>query len=301
MILWLALACAGTTESPRATAAPAAVPTPYGFWGLNGFLTPEALPALKARLGMTLVMTATTDTRYAVEELLPMARAAGVRVMLRLSGDHPRYTRDGNFTLELWKQQLSLWDGVNLAPFVADGTLAGHMLLDDIKNFEGHDPTAAELDEMARYSKEKFPGLFVFVRERASGMPVPAGGRYAHVNAVVNQYKTLDGPVEAFLALDLAASRRLGVGNIHGLNIANGGDGSSKQPGWAKGRFAMSADEILRYGRVLAADPSYVAFLNWEYDGTERWSDGSVGADYFARPEVEAALAELGRLVAGRR
>jgi hypothetical protein len=32
----------------------------------------------------------------------------------------------------------------------------------------------------------------------------------------------------------------------------------------------------------------------------ERWSDGTVGADYFRQPEVEAALRDLGRLVASR-
>ena len=41
-------------------------------------------------------------------------------------------------------------------------------------------------------------------------------------------------------------------------------------------------------------------FLNWEYDGTERWAHGSIGSTWFDRPDVEAALAEVGDIVSRR-
>ncbi len=298
ILAWCALACATSPVPAAAPPPPAATPMPYGYWGLNGFLTPAALPAVRDRLRVGVVQTATTDPVYAVSTLFPMAKAAGVRVSLRLVGDHPRYTHDGDFDLAAWTTQLERWEPAVLAPWIADGTLVGHMLLDDIANFEGHDPTAAELDEMARRSKARFPGLMTFVRERATAMPEPAGGRYLHVDAVVNQYKALDGDVEAFAAETAARAAQLDLGVINGLNIANGGDGSSGQAGWAEGRWAMSAAEIRRNGRVMAAVPSCGMFLNWEYDGVERWADGSVGAAWFDRAELTAALAELGAVVA---
>jgi hypothetical protein len=90
----------------------------------------------------------------------------------------------------------------------------------------------------------------------------------------------------------------LEVGVINGLNIANGGDGSSGQPGWGEGRFAMSPSEITEYGTVLANVPRCGMFLNWEYDGEEAWTDGSVGSTYFDKPELQAALLALGKVVA---
>jgi hypothetical protein len=298
LALTLLAACAGRGAGEPArtvVAEPASTGIPYGFWGLNGFVSPTGLAALHARLGMTMVQTASTDPKWVVEHLLPMAREAQVRVGLRLSGSHERYTTaEGDFDLAAWKAMIAPWAGTGLDPFVADGTLAGHMILDDIDRFAGRDPDAADLDEMARYSKQLIPGLMTFVREEASDLPVPETGGYLWVDAAVNQYKVEEGDVTAYVAHQGEVGRTLGVGTIHGLNIANGGDGTSEQPGYQAGHWAMSAAEIERYGAALLADPACGMFLNWEYDAEEPWSDGSFGADYFARPELEAALAALG-------
>lgn len=290
MILLL-LACAGVAAPIETRPAPVL----YGFWGLNGLLTPAGLTRLHTQVGMTVIQTASTDPAWTVGTLLPMARAAGVHVTLRLTGDHERYTRDGDFDLAAWKAQLARWEGADLAPFIADGTFAGHMLLDDITNFEGHDPTGAELEEMARASKALLPGLMTYVRQKASLLP---DRRYEALDAAVNQYKAGEGDVVAYARDEAAAAQARGLGVINGLNIANGGDGSSGQPGWAAGRYAMSAAEIRTYGAVLASVPTCGMMLLWEYDAEERWSDGSTGAAYLGRPEVEAALAELGHTVA---
>jgi hypothetical protein len=77
-----------------------------------------------------------------------------------------------------------------------------------------------------------------------------------------------------------------------GLNILDGGDGSS---GWKANRskyWAMSASEVLRYGSLLVEEPSACALLLWKYDREDR--------TYFARPDIQAALAEVGRLAADR-
>ncbi len=304
ILAWLACAApkepspAAPTESATTETPPAPqFLTPYGFWGLNGFTSEAALADLRSRLNMTLVQTATTDPTYALRQLFPMAQASGVKLTLRMTGDHEHYTVDGSFNLELWKKRLDLWDGADLSAYVADGTFAGHMLLDDVLNWPSNDPTGDELEAMAAYSQVKFPGLPTFVRERASRMPVPGSGRFEQVDGCVNQYKAKDGDVDSFIEDDRAAAERLGLGTINGMNIADGGDGSSGQPGWTDGKWAMSAAEITEYGTVLAAVPELSMFLNWEYDAEEPWSDGTLGADYFARPELEAALAELGRVV----
>ncbi|MDP2307725.1 MAG: hypothetical protein Q8P18_17000 [Pseudomonadota bacterium] len=279
-------------------------PPPYGFWGMNGHLSPAGLDDLSKRFRLTIFQTATADPSWAVHTLLPMARASGVKVTLRTTADHSAYTTNGDFDLDAWKARLAPWAGSGVQAFIDDGTLVGHMLLDDIANFDRRDPDAADLDEMARYSKELLPGLMTYVRQKASAMPIPgdtSGGRYVYLDACVNQYKSAEGSVTSYAASEAAQARRLGLGIINGLNIANGGDGSSGQPGWGAGRHAMSASEITDYGTVLSAVPECGMFLNWEYDGEERWSDGTVGSAYFNRPDLQAALAGLGARVADHR
>lgn len=273
-------------------------PAPYyGFWGLNGYVTPKGFEEMKGRVGLTVFQAANEDPVWTVGTLLPQVRAAGLHVTLRLTGDHEYYTEAGGFSLGAWKARLAEWRGSGLQPFIDDGTLVGHMLLDDVVNWDGYDPTAADFEEMARYSKDLFPGLMTFVRQKATDLPVPAGGRYQWVDAQVNQYEAMEGPVERYAVDQAARARLLGLGVINGLNIADGGDGSSRQPGYRAKHWAMSADEITRYGEALARVPSCGMFLNWEYDAQEEWHDGTIGATWFQRPDLQAALLALGARV----
>lgn len=274
---------------------------PFGFWGLNGFVNPRGLSRTKERLGLEIFHTSHMLPDQVVYELLPMARRQGVRVSLRLTGGHEHYrTWKGDFDLEAWKAIMERWRHPKIGRFIEDGTLFAHMLLDDIHNFSGTDPTAEELDEMARVSEEILPGLLTFVREEATEMPVPRSGRYQHLDAIVNQWRSRDGDPRGWARAQETRARELDLRVINGLNIANGGDGQSGQPGWQEGRWAMSAGEIRFAGKAMTDIDSLGMFLCWEYDGEERWSDGSVGSDYFDQPELTEALFELGERVQAR-
>lgn len=274
-------------------------PPRFGFWGLNGHVSPEGFADLRGRFGLGIFQVASEDPGWTVGTLLPMVRAAGLQVTLRLTGDHERYTTaDGDFDPEAWKAELDRWDPAALTPFITDGTLAGHMLLDDVRTFPGRPPDAATLDELARYSQSRLPGLLTYVREQATKLPKPADGRYHHLDAQVNQYEAAEGDVEAYARREAAAAHALDLGLINGLNIADGGDGSAGHAGWRADHWPMTAAEITRYGAVLADVPSCGMFLAWEYDGEERWTDGSIGADWFDAPDRQAALRALADRVA---
>jgi len=275
-------------------------PIPFGLWGLNGFHTAEGLRQVEEQFGIAVFHTSTHVPSWGVGTMLPMARSAGLRVNLRMAGDHHWYTDgEGNFDLAAWKAMLEPWRDSGVQEFIDDGTLAYHLLLDDISTFEGRSPTGDELEEMARYSKSVLPGLKVAVREEAARMPVPVRGSYEFLDAAFNQYVSWYGDVEEYAFVNEAAAHRLGLELVNGLNIADGGNGSSGQPGWSETRWAMSAAEIVQYGYVLSAVPDCALFMAWEYDGEELWSDESVGSDYFDRPENTAALYWLGRRLAG--
>lgn len=309
-LLLLLLACATPAPSsppplPAPPPEPPAAPGQgmlYGFWGLNGHHSAKDLAQVKDRLGMTVFQVASEEPAWAVGKLLPAAREAGVKVTLRLTGDHAGYTDgQGDFDLRAWKARLEPWVDSGVQAFVDDGTLVGHMLLDDILTFPGQDPTAAELDELARYSQERLPGLMTFVRAQATHLPTPATGRYQHLDACVNQYQARDGEVRRYAETERRRALGLGLSIINGLNIADGGDGRAGRPGWrGPGFWPMSAEEITEYGAVMAAVPECTMFLSWEYDRVERWPDGTIGAEYLDQPEIQAALVALGRVVAAR-
>ncbi len=286
-------------RAPAAASEPRGIP--FGYWGLNGKVDPVGLKDVQGRLGATVFHTATRGPRYATEQLLPLVKASGMQVSLRLTGGHEFYTDPkGDFSLEMWSAMLEPWRDAGLEPFIADGTLVTHMLIDDMYLFDGKPPTAEDLEAMARLSHEILPGLRTFVRARATELPVPAGGRYRHVDFCVNQYHHRRGDVNVFVGENLAKARELDLGVINGLNIADGGDGSSGQPGWRKEHWALSAGEITRYGRPLVRAPDAAMFLAWEYDAEEKWSDGSIGATYFDQPDRQAALQGLARLARER-
>jgi hypothetical protein len=275
-------------------------PIPFGFWGLNGYQDEDGLQELQDRFGLTAFHTSTRHPNYAQVNLLPLVQDAGLSVNLRLVGDHSYYTDEhGNFDLKAWQAMLEPWREADLSPFIEDGTLAFHMLLDDIDTFEGADPTAEDLEAMARTSKEVLPGLATLVRQEATQIPPLDEGPFTHLDASVNQYRADYGDVTIYAEAQVRAAQELGIGLVNGLNIADGGDGSSGQPGWSEGKWAMSAAEIERYGYVLLGTEDCRMFLSWEYDGEEAWSDGTIGADYFDEPELAASLAWLGAHAAG--
>lgn len=269
----------------------------YGYWGLNGYTSASGFADVQSRLAANVFQVACSTPDYCVNTLLPMVRDAGFKATFRMTPSHDSFTTSGDFDLDLWKAELDAWEGYDVQEFIDDGTLVGHMVLDDIRTFDSTNPNGDELDEMARYSKEMFPGLMTYVRERANRMPVPSSGEYVYLDACVNQYETLHGDVVTYAAEQEATALGMNLGVINGLNIADGGDGSSGQAGWRSGFYAMSAAEITEYGNVLAAVPSMGMFLNWEYDGNEAWSDGTIGSDYFDQPEFVSALTDLAVVV----
>lgn len=287
------------TDTEETTEEESSPGIPYGFWGLNGFHDSEGFLDVQTRFGITVFQVASESPSWTVNTFLPLIRESGMKVTLRMTSA-PDYS--GDFNLEEWKTALSAWIDSGVQEFIDDGTLIGHMILDDIYNFSGTDPTAEDLDEMARYSKEILPGLMTFVRQKATGMPVPVGGTYVYLDACVNQYSAYtgfpDGPIEEYVVEQAATARVLGLGIINGMNIADGGNGTSGQSGWSSGKFAMSAEEITTYGEALLGVPDLLMFLMWEYDGEEVWSDGILGSDYFDQAERQEAIYGLGQIAA---
>ena len=230
-----------------------------------------------------------------VVPVLEAARKAGFKVVLNMfvSRGHVQ-NPDGSFSLERWKQRIDRFRTLNLEPYIADGTLVGNYLLDEPDSrgkWNGKPVPFEDIEAAAQYSKSIWPGLATFVRAQP-GFLKQAPFRWTYLDAAWAQYSANKGDVARYARTNADQARALGLGLVVGLNVLDGGDGSSGEPGTKHGRWVMSADEVRRYGYVLASEPYACGFFMWKYDRR--------GLPYFEQTPIKAAMAYLS-LVAARR
>jgi hypothetical protein len=190
---------------------------------------------------------------------------------------------DRRFKLQAWKDSLDKHvklngslkgdgtsfynDSIVQGNFIGDGTLQGHIMLDDLAAFEP-DPTQAEIDSMAAYSKRRFPTLLTAVRYR----PVQLKGRAAACSTCpegLKPYGVLDmgwaqyvparGDPTQYRNDEIAAAKLMKVGMVIGINIRKGMPDGSPVP----------TASILDWGTIFlapgASNSDYVCgFIMWD-------------------------------------
>lgn len=214
------------------------------------------------------------------------ARAKGARVVVKLCKGADKYVKngDGTFSLAKWKSLVSRYKNVNLGPFIADGTIIGHYLIDEPHRearWGGKAISHSTLEAMAKYSKELWPQMTTMVRVVPSWL---ASGKvtYKYLDAGWTQYAVGKGDAAKWVASEAAAAKRKGLGLVVGMNVLDGGNGSSKIRGWSGGKWAMSASELRKYGSAMLGQSHACAFFNWQHD-----------LKYYGRSDIKSALADL--------
>lgn len=300
-----------TAASPTDSAAPAPsdstisppdtmVPPPIdssGSTGVDGPILDASFPAPGIVLGTYKIESALlgsvhTGTMHggglSTKNLLPLlasVRAKGGRVVLKLCNGRDSYVLnpDGTFSLTKWKALVDRFKVLNLEPYIADGTILGHYLIDEPHRPErwGKPISQATIEAMAAHSKKLWPGMATFVRVVPSWL-ASAPVTYTHLDAGWTQYTKGKGDAAKWVAAEAAAAKSRGLGMVVGLNVLDGGDGSSRIAGWTRGMYAMSANEIRSYGSAILNQSYACAFYMWTYDGP-----------YFGRADIKSAMAEL--------
>ncbi|HEY7612972.1 MAG TPA: hypothetical protein VH764_08250 [Gemmatimonadales bacterium] len=220
---------------------------------------------------------------------LSAARAKGGRVVLKLCKGKDSYVKnsDGTFSLSKWKSLVSQYRNVNLGPYINDGTIIGHYLIDEphrAQRWGGKGISYSTLEEMAKFSKSIWPDLNTMVRVTPSWL-AGASFTWKYVDAGWTQYRSTLGDPGRYIKAEAEAARREGLGLVVGLNVLDGGNGSSKIRGYSGGKWAMSASEIRNYGSAMLAVSEACAFFNWTYDGT-----------YYNRSDIKGAMADVSSL-----
>ncbi len=220
-----------------------------------------------------------------IVSVLTATRSKGGRLVIKLCKGADSYVKDsnGNFSFTKWKALIDQYRSVNLGPFIADGTILGHFLIDEPHRTAkwGKVIPQATVEAMAAYSKQIWPGMPALVRVVPTWLEA-APVRYTHLDAGWFQYHTNKGNVTTLVTAEVAAAKRLGLGLLVGMNVMDGGNGSSKIPGVTSGQYAMSATEIGTYGNVLLNQTYACAFYNWQHN-----------TSYYGRTDIKAAMANL--------
>jgi len=220
---------------------------------------------------------------------LSAARAKGGRVVLKLCKGKDSYVKnaDGTFSISKWKSLVSQYRNVNLGPYIKDGTIIGHYLIDEphrAQRWGGKGISYNTLEEMAKFSKSIWPDLNTMVRVTPSWL-AGASFTWKYVDAGWTQYRSSLGDPARYIKAEAEAARREGLGLVVGLNVLDGGNGSSKIGGYTRGKWAMSANEIRNYGSAMLAVSEACAFFNWTWDN-----------DYYNRSDIRKAMADASAL-----
>jgi hypothetical protein len=229
--------------------------------------------------------TATLRSAHPLHILLDLeaARRAGARVILSFVGNERRFRDDqGHFSMAKWKGRVDRFRHIDLSSYIEDGTVIGHYIMDephDASNWGGKVVTRAEVDEMAKYSKEIWPSMLTIIR----GWPeFLKGYEYRYLDAAWAQYSDRFGNIETFINDNVSDARAAGLALVVGLNLLGGGNKSGGLQGYSGARYAMTASQVRSWGGALMEAPDICAYMNWMYE--ER---------YFARSDIKAALEEL--------
>jgi hypothetical protein len=190
---------------------------------------------------------------------LAAIKSRGGKIALALAGPE-RYYKDsnGHFSFTKWKARLDRYKDINFSSYVTDGTVIGNFLIDepqDPKNWNNQPISPSTLEAMAKYSKQRWPGMVTIVRTWPDYLD-NWSGTYYYLDAAWAQYAANRWPnVYDFLTSNVAKAKAKGLALIVGMNILYG----------SPTREAMSANQIRYYGSALLSSSYPCAFISWMY------------------------------------
>jgi hypothetical protein len=235
------------------------------------------------------VYTGTTQAVASTSGMMPViaeVKAKGGRLVLKLSGGSQSHVKnaDGTFSLTKWKAVVDRFKAVNLAPYIADGTIVGHYLIDEpnmAHRWGGKIIPQTTIEAMAKYSKQIWPTMPTIVRVVPSWLAA-APVTYTYLDAGWAQYTAVKGDPTRWVTAEVNAAKAKGLGLVVSLNVLDGGNGSSGIRGVTSGQYSMSASELRSYGTALLNQSYTCAFYQWMYNST-----------YFGRSDIKTAMSEL--------
>lgn len=197
---------------------------------------------------------------------LAAIRSRGGRVVLMFAGHPSNYLDgDGHFSLTKWKSRIDAFRRLDFSPYIQDGTIIGHYLLDepnDPRNWGGRAVSASTVEEMAKYSKGLWPSMPTMVRAQ----PDYLLRDHRYLDAAWATYLYRRGNVNEYIRDMVNAAQNRGLQLVVGLNALRGGNPNGTR---------MTAREVEDWGSAMLSSSYPCAFLMWEWN-TNYLSDAGI-------------------------
>jgi hypothetical protein len=226
------------------------------------------------------------STPSSVLSYLAQVKAKGGRVLIKLHGGEGAIKNtNGTFNRDKWKSMVSRYRTVNLTPYITDGTIVGHYIVDEPNYPSRWGGTAipqATVEELAKHSKSLWPTMATIVSAPPAWF-ASTTLTYTHLDAAWAMYlveKSGSPTTWAAQQVNLAKKKRLGL--FSGLNVLDGGNGSSGVRGTVPRGWNMTAAELRSYGSALLAQSYVCGFSMWRYQDS-----------YYNKPDIRSAMVEL--------
>ena len=233
---------------------------PYGFSGMTD-------PASE----MTAKYNATQSVwgEFGVLDQLAEIKAKGGHASFQLSGPNSNFSTNCLFDMAKWKNRIDRWVPyvAQLEAYVNSGTLIGNFLIDQPEWFEGTDASGnncaghdfvsgSEVEEMARYSKAKLPGIPTIVRSAPSWLESQRSS-YTYLDTAWLQYVSRYGDPATKLSTEVAAAKARHLGMVVGLNLLKGDDNNP-----------LTDSQITSWGNAMLGSTYPCVFSSWHYDAS---------------------------------
>jgi hypothetical protein len=269
-----------TAEVPLAETTKSASAVSAGIVFASFSLTPSQLNSVHT--GIVRSTTPSTFLSY-----LSQVRAKGGRVLVVLAGNDYRNS-DGTFNLAKWKTMVNRYRGVNFTSYITDGTIAGHYIVDEPhfpSRWGGKIIPQSTVEEAAKYSKQLWPTLPTIVNAPLNWLAASTI-TYTHLDAGWAMFRagTSNSPA-TWAANQVTKAKQKKLGVFAGLNVLDGGNGSSGYRGNLPRKWAMSASELRSYGTALLSQSYVCGFAMWKYSSA-----------YYDRADVRSAMTDLSAL-----
>ena len=218
-----------------------------------------------------------------LKRMLDSLRASQARVVLSTLRSRMK-DANGDLSTSAFATEIGKWDAaVDLGPYFADGTLIAINVMDDITSGWTTTVTSAQIDSLARITKQTWPNAKVSTRTKPTDLP---SYNFAYLDIAWAQYRGpyRDGTPASYRDTQVNAAKAKGLGLVLSLNTLDGGCGASTGaclsgiPGTnilgtyenaaSVRRYQMSAAELLEYGKVFIAEPYNCSLLPWRYSVT---------------------------------
>lgn len=212
---------------------------------------------------------------------LEAARSAGISLLINLAGGRRHFQEpDGAFSLSLFMQRLGRFQAIDFQPYVADGTVIGHLLFDephDPSNWNGSTVPFEDIEAAAAYSKQLWPSLPAGV-----GSPpgfLQGGAPWISLDTAFAQYTARRGDVTAWRNTQVSTAQASGLGLALSINVLSGGNN----------RGRVTADQLRDWGSILASEPYICALTMWKYDSS-----------YFNDPAIADSVTDVAQVAQSR-